>query len=144
MPPPPLSAMTVVVDSPTLFRQQANWRRQSEFQFPNLEQHSTGFGFSDLCGGTGGEFESDEWMKSLMDGKYSTGAEKRERIWKKRDENRVQSGETKACQSFSMNRFLNCIYVWAGLISINASLLWITISPPQGSNSSVSGGELKT
>ncbi|KAL2532591.1 Scarecrow-like protein 4 [Abeliophyllum distichum] len=42
------------------------------FQFPNLEQHSTGFGFSDLCGGTGGEFESDEWMKSLMDGKDST------------------------------------------------------------------------
>ncbi|KAL2489493.1 GRAS domain-containing protein [Forsythia ovata] len=86
MPPPPLSAMTVVVDSPTLFRQQANRKRQSGFQFPNLEQHSTGFGFSDLCGGTGGEFESDEWMKSLMDGKDSTGAEKRERIWKKRDE----------------------------------------------------------
>ncbi|KAL2551089.1 Cellulose synthase-like protein D1 [Forsythia ovata] len=36
------------------------------------------------------------------------------------------------------------IYVWAGLISITVSLLWITISPPQGSNSSVSGGELKT
>ncbi|KAL2552880.1 Scarecrow-like protein 4 [Forsythia ovata] len=42
------------------------------FQFPNLEQHSTGFEFSDLCGATGGEFESDEWMKSLMDGKDST------------------------------------------------------------------------
>ncbi|KAL2469532.1 Cellulose synthase-like protein D3 [Abeliophyllum distichum] len=36
------------------------------------------------------------------------------------------------------------IYVWAGLISITVSLLKITISPPQGSNSSVSGGELKT
>ncbi|KAL2518641.1 Cellulose synthase-like protein D1 [Abeliophyllum distichum] len=36
------------------------------------------------------------------------------------------------------------IYVWAGLISITVSLLKITISPPQGSNSSISGGELKT
>ncbi|CAI9780536.1 unnamed protein product [Fraxinus pennsylvanica] len=42
------------------------------FQFPNLEQHSTGFRYSDLCGGTGGEFDSDEWMESLMGGKEST------------------------------------------------------------------------
>ncbi|CAA3031608.1 scarecrow 4 [Olea europaea subsp. europaea] len=42
------------------------------FQFPNLEQHSTGFQYSDLCGGTGGEFDSDEWMESLMGDKDST------------------------------------------------------------------------
>ncbi|CAA3014457.1 scarecrow 4 [Olea europaea subsp. europaea] len=41
------------------------------FQFPNLEQHSTGFQYSDLCGGTGGEFDSDEWMESLMGDKDS-------------------------------------------------------------------------
>ncbi|KAL2491056.1 Scarecrow-like protein 4 [Abeliophyllum distichum] len=55
-------------------RQQVNQKRQLGFQFPNLEQHSTGFEFSYLCGGTSGEFESDEWMKSLMDETYLENA----------------------------------------------------------------------
>ncbi|KAH6825498.1 GRAS family transcription factor [Perilla frutescens var. hirtella] len=43
------------------------------FQFPNLDHHhSIGFRFSDLCGGAGGEFDSDEWMESLMGGGDST------------------------------------------------------------------------
>lgn len=43
------------------------------FQFPNLDHHhSTGFQFSDLCGGGAGEFDSDEWMESLMGGGDST------------------------------------------------------------------------
>ncbi|KAL2497812.1 Scarecrow-like protein 4 [Abeliophyllum distichum] len=44
------------------------------FQFPSLEHHSTGFQYSDLCGGPGGEFDSDEWMESLMGGGDSTGS----------------------------------------------------------------------
>ncbi|XP_073280484.1 SCARECROW-LIKE protein 7-like [Primulina huaijiensis] len=45
----------------------------SGFQFPNLEHHSsTGFRFSDLCGASGGDFDSDEWMESLMGGGDST------------------------------------------------------------------------
>ncbi|KAJ7944295.1 Transcription factor GRAS [Quillaja saponaria] len=47
------------------------------FQFPQLEHHSPGFRFSDFgadgtgtC--TGGEFDSDEWMDSLMGGGDST------------------------------------------------------------------------
>lgn len=39
------------------------------FQFPNLDHHSIGFRFSDLAGG---EFDSDEWMESLMGGGDST------------------------------------------------------------------------
>lgn len=42
------------------------------FQFPNLEHHSTGFRFSEFGGGPGGEFDSDEWMDSLMGGGDST------------------------------------------------------------------------
>ncbi|KAF5451435.1 hypothetical protein F2P56_026544 [Juglans regia] len=42
------------------------------FQFPNLEHHSTGFRFADFGGGAGGEFDSDEWMDSLMGGGDST------------------------------------------------------------------------
>ncbi|KAJ7952994.1 Transcription factor GRAS [Quillaja saponaria] len=47
------------------------------FQFPQLEHHSTGFRFSDFVGDgsgacTGGEFDSDEWMDSLMGGGDST------------------------------------------------------------------------
>ncbi|KAK9285900.1 hypothetical protein L1049_025101 [Liquidambar formosana] len=43
------------------------------FQFPHLEHHhSTGFRFSDFGGGSGGEFDSDEWMDSLMGGGDST------------------------------------------------------------------------
>ncbi|CAN4083264.1 unnamed protein product [Withania somnifera] len=44
------------------------------FQFPNLEHHSTGFRFADFGGGPGGEFDSDEWMESLMGGGDSTGS----------------------------------------------------------------------
>ncbi|CAN4080055.1 unnamed protein product [Withania somnifera] len=44
------------------------------FQFPNLEHHSTGFRFTDFGGGPGGEFDSDEWMESLMGGGDSTGS----------------------------------------------------------------------
>ncbi|XP_060191835.1 SCARECROW-LIKE protein 7-like [Lycium barbarum] len=44
------------------------------FQFPHLEHHSTGFRFADLCGGPGGEFDSDEWMESLIGGGDSTGS----------------------------------------------------------------------
>ncbi|KAL6520053.1 SCARROW-LIKE protein 7 [Orobanche hederae] len=42
------------------------------FHFPNLDHHSGGFRFSDICGGPGGEFDSDEWMESLMGGGDST------------------------------------------------------------------------
>ncbi|KAK4346831.1 hypothetical protein RND71_033170 [Anisodus tanguticus] len=44
------------------------------FQFPNLEHHSTGFRFADFGGGPGGEFDSDEWMESLIGGGDSTGS----------------------------------------------------------------------
>ncbi|XP_009605592.1 SCARECROW-LIKE protein 7 [Nicotiana tabacum] len=44
------------------------------FQFPNLEHHSTGFRFTDFSGGPGGEFDSDEWMESLIGGGDSTGS----------------------------------------------------------------------
>lgn len=43
------------------------------FQFPNLEHHSTGFPrFSDFGAGPGGEFDSDEWMDSIMGAGDST------------------------------------------------------------------------
>lgn len=43
------------------------------FQFPNMEHHhSSGFRFPDFGGGAGGEFDSDEWMDSLMNGGDST------------------------------------------------------------------------
>ncbi|KAA8547362.1 hypothetical protein F0562_003774 [Nyssa sinensis] len=43
------------------------------FQFPNLEHQSAGFRFADFGGGgPGGEFDSDEWMDSLMGGGDST------------------------------------------------------------------------
>ncbi|XP_073154925.1 SCARECROW-LIKE protein 7-like [Henckelia pumila] len=46
---------------------------ESGFQFPNLEHHSsTGFRFSDLCGAPVADFDSDEWMESLMGGGDST------------------------------------------------------------------------
>lgn len=38
------------------------------FQFPHLDHHSTGFRFADFCSGAGAEFDSDEWMESLMGG----------------------------------------------------------------------------
>ncbi|XP_051127180.1 SCARECROW-LIKE protein 7-like [Andrographis paniculata] len=41
---------------------------EAGFQFPNLDHHSGGFRYTDLCGGPGGEFDSDEWMESLMGG----------------------------------------------------------------------------
>ncbi|GAB4849136.1 SCARROW-LIKE protein 7 [Ancistrocladus abbreviatus] len=44
------------------------------FQFSHLEHHSSGFRFPDFGGGTGGEFESDEWMESLMGGGHSTAS----------------------------------------------------------------------
>ncbi|KAF5752970.1 scarecrow-like protein 4 [Tripterygium wilfordii] len=45
---------------------------EAGFQFPNMEQHMAGFRFSDFGGGAGGEFDSDEWMDSLMGGGNST------------------------------------------------------------------------
>ncbi|XP_073046752.1 cellulose synthase-like protein D1 [Primulina eburnea] len=39
-------------------------------------------------------------------------------------------------------RLPTIIYVWAGLISITVSLLWIIISPPQGNNDAAAHGEL--
>ncbi|XVF17887.1 hypothetical protein REPUB_Repub10bG0163400 [Reevesia pubescens] len=45
------------------------------FQFPNMEHHhhSSSFRFSDFVGGgAGGEFDSDEWMDSLMNSGDST------------------------------------------------------------------------
>ncbi|XP_050228653.1 SCARECROW-LIKE protein 7 [Mercurialis annua] len=46
---------------------------ESGFQFPHMEHHSSGFRFSDFGGGGGGgEFDSDEWMDSLMGGGDST------------------------------------------------------------------------
>ncbi|KAL3527100.1 hypothetical protein ACH5RR_011756 [Cinchona calisaya] len=46
------------------------------FQFPPpLDPQSTGFRFADFCGAPGGgEFDSDEWMESLMGGGDSTGS----------------------------------------------------------------------
>lgn len=37
---------------------------ENEFQFPQIDHHSTGFRFSDF--GAGGEFDTDDWMDSLM------------------------------------------------------------------------------
>ncbi|GMI68139.1 hypothetical protein like AT5G66770 [Hibiscus trionum] len=43
------------------------------FHFPNMEHHhSSGFRFPDFGGGAGGEFESDEWMDSLINSGHST------------------------------------------------------------------------
>lgn len=42
------------------------------FQFPNLENQSAAFRFLEFGGGTGGDFDSDEWMESLMGGGDST------------------------------------------------------------------------
>ncbi|XVF15681.1 hypothetical protein REPUB_Repub09cG0176100 [Reevesia pubescens] len=45
------------------------------FQFPNMEHHhhnSSGFRFPDFGGGAGGEFDTDEWMDSLMNSGDST------------------------------------------------------------------------
>ncbi|PSS30824.1 Scarecrow-like protein [Actinidia chinensis var. chinensis] len=42
------------------------------FHFPNLEHQSSAFRFADFGGGSGGEFDSDEWMESLMGGGDST------------------------------------------------------------------------
>ncbi|KAL5557279.1 hypothetical protein UlMin_039515 [Ulmus minor] len=42
------------------------------FPFPQVEHHSTGFRFSDFEPGAGGEFDSDEWMDSIMGGGDST------------------------------------------------------------------------
>lgn len=45
---------------------------ETSFQFPNLEHHSSAFRFSDFDGGAAAEFDSDEWMDSLMAGGDST------------------------------------------------------------------------
>ncbi|KAL9461575.1 hypothetical protein AB3S75_004548 [Citrus x aurantiifolia] len=47
---------------------------ESGFPFPQIDHHSTsgGFRFSDFGGGPGGEFDSDEWMESLMNTAHST------------------------------------------------------------------------
>ncbi|XAR73872.1 hypothetical protein NMG60_11007990 [Bertholletia excelsa] len=42
------------------------------FQFPTLEHQPPAFRFADFGGGSGGEFDSDEWMESLMGGGDST------------------------------------------------------------------------
>lgn len=42
------------------------------FPFPGMEHHSGVFRFPDLGGGAGGEFDSDEWMDSIMNGGDST------------------------------------------------------------------------
>ncbi|OMO84421.1 Transcription factor GRAS [Corchorus olitorius] len=42
------------------------------FQFPNMEHHSSGFRFPDFGGAAGGEFDSDEWMDTLMNSGDST------------------------------------------------------------------------
>nr|GLL19219.1 scarecrow-like protein 4 [Ipomoea trifida] len=48
---------------------------EAGFQFPSLEQHGGGvFPFADFGGGAGGEFDSDEWMESLIGGGDSTGS----------------------------------------------------------------------
>ncbi|KAI3462490.1 hypothetical protein Pfo_019153 [Paulownia fortunei] len=58
---------------PDPFQLHGGPENESSFQFPNLDHHSpSGFRFSDLCGGPGGEFDSDEWMESLMGGGDST------------------------------------------------------------------------
>ncbi|CAI9110763.1 OLC1v1010841C1 [Oldenlandia corymbosa var. corymbosa] len=45
------------------------------FHFPPLDPNSAGFRFADFCGPPGaGEFDSDEWMESLMGGGDSTGS----------------------------------------------------------------------
>ncbi|GLU19894.1 hypothetical protein SLE2022_361170 [Rubroshorea leprosula] len=38
------------------------------FPFPGMDHHSGGFRFPDLGGGAGAEFDTDEWMDSLMNG----------------------------------------------------------------------------
>ncbi|KZV32154.1 scarecrow-like protein 4 [Dorcoceras hygrometricum] len=46
---------------------------ESGFHFPSLDHHSTtGYRFSDLSDGLGGDFDSEEWMESLIGGGDST------------------------------------------------------------------------
>ncbi|KAK0604209.1 hypothetical protein LWI29_013172 [Acer saccharum] len=48
---------------------------ENEFQFPQIDHHTTsgGFRFSDFGGVSGGEFDSDDWMDSLINtGGHST------------------------------------------------------------------------
>ncbi|KAJ0039595.1 hypothetical protein Pint_28274 [Pistacia integerrima] len=45
---------------------------EAAFPFPQIDHHSSGFRFSDFGGGPGAEFDSDEWMETLMDGGHST------------------------------------------------------------------------
>lgn len=48
------------------------------FHFPNLDphHHSAGFRFTDFGNGPGGEFDSDDWMESLIGGGDSTASSK--------------------------------------------------------------------
>ncbi|KAG7026796.1 Scarecrow-like protein 4, partial [Cucurbita argyrosperma subsp. argyrosperma] len=45
---------------------------ETSFQFPNLEHHSSSFRYPDFDGGAAADFDSDEWMESLMAGGDST------------------------------------------------------------------------
>ncbi|KAL5752688.1 hypothetical protein ACOSQ2_023195 [Xanthoceras sorbifolium] len=46
---------------------------ENEFQFPQIEHHTGGFRFSDFgVVGGGGEFDSDDWMDSLLNTGHST------------------------------------------------------------------------
>ncbi|KAE8703810.1 Scarecrow-like protein 4 [Hibiscus syriacus] len=48
------------------------------FQFPNMGHHNTsGFRFPDFGGGSGGEFDTDEWMDCLMNSGDSTDSSNR-------------------------------------------------------------------
>ncbi|CAA2987052.1 scarecrow 4 [Olea europaea subsp. europaea] len=84
------------------------------FQFPTMEHHSTGFRYSDLCG----EFDSDEWMESLMGGGDSTGS------------SNIQSN-CEAWQTLysTADAFTNCP---PSRLSVNSNLNRVILSePPQ-------------
>lgn len=44
------------------------------FHFPNLDPHNNTFRFTDFGNGPGGEFDSDDWMESLIGGGDSTAS----------------------------------------------------------------------
>lgn len=67
-PPPPLGFSAAAFPDPFQVGPPCPDGAEPGFQFAHLDHHSSGFRFADFCGGGGGEFDSDEWMESLMGG----------------------------------------------------------------------------
>ncbi|XP_044470375.1 SCARECROW-LIKE protein 7 [Mangifera indica] len=96
---------------------------EAAFQFPQID-HSSGFRFSDFGGGPGGEFDSDDWMETLMDGGHST------------DSSNLPSG-CDAWQNnadfglYSTDPFANCPSRLSGVCSSPSDLNQVIFTEPQ-------------